>query len=542
MRVLLMDPARDVEFAPELRDAVLEAMRGSHSMNPFAVEKARRDQEDERAARRGPPTLLEELTADLGLDAVWRRMADGDPFLYEAARRCMLSSVADAGVILYRQEALADCLRLPDLAWELYGLALDALENEQESGWLWRGAGVGPVLHRSVEVLGRQLGVLRELRALALGHRDDVRSPAFRRFFAMVAAELDEEYLARVGAHIDELRFARGLLQSVALGPGLKGRDHVVRRQAPAGWADRLPFRHRGRGSFHVAPRDEAGTRALEELRARGLGRVAHAVAESAEHVRRFFTTLRIELAFYLGCVNLHQELTGRGEPVCMPVPAPGDGSSVVAEGLYDVSLGLHVDRPLVGNDVGADGRSLVVITGANQGGKSTLLRAIGQAQLMMQCGMFVGARRFDARVREQIHTHFAREEDAGMRGGKLDEELRRMSRIARCITPASLLLCNEFFASTNEREGSEIARQVVRAMLERGITVVVVTHMYDLAHGFWAEGRDDALFLRAERTPDGRRTFRLLEGEPLSTSYGADSYRRIFGTDPAAEPLSGAR
>ena len=96
------------------------------------------------------------------------------------------------------------------------------------------------------------------------------------------------------------------------------------------------------------------------------------------------------------------------------------------------------------------------------------------------------------------------------------------MSDIADQISPDCLLLCNESFASTNEREGSEIARQVVRAMLDKQVRVVFVTHMYDLAHGFHAQQLDSALFLRAEREPDGRRTFRLARGRAA-----ADQLRR---------------
>ncbi len=64
---------------------------------------------------------------------------------------------------------------------------------------------------------------------------------------------------------------------------------------------------------------------------------------------------------------------------------------------------------------------------------------------------------------------------------------------------------------------------------MEAGIKVLFVTHLFDLANGFYLQELDTALFLRAERQPDGRRTFRLVEGEPLPTSYGEDSYRRIF-------------
>jgi hypothetical protein len=62
------------------------------------------------------------------------------------------------------------------------------------------------------------------------------------------------------------------------------------------------------------------------------------------------------------------------------------------------------------------------------------------------------------------------------MTHGKLDEELSRMSGIADAIAPGALLLCNESFAATNEREGSEIARQVIDAFVESEVTVVFAT------------------------------------------------------------------
>jgi len=123
------------------------------------------------------------------------------------------------------------------------------------------------------------------------------------------------------------------------------------------------------------------------------------------------------------------------------------------------------------------------------------------------------------------------------MEKGKLEEELARMNGITGQITPGGLLLCNESFASTNEREGSEIARQVIGALTEAGIRVVFVTHLYDLAQRCHAQNTGGALFLRAERCSDGRRTFRLLEGKPLPTSYGQDLYRQVFGTAYETSP-----
>ena len=56
------------------------------------------------------------------------------------------------------------------------------------------------------------------------------------------------------------------------------------------------------------------------------------------------------------------------------------------------------------------------------------------------------------------------------MESGKLDEDLARMSNIADNITPNSLILFNEFFAATNEREGSEIERQIISALMEKQV------------------------------------------------------------------------
>ena len=121
------------------------------------------------------------------------------------------------------------------------------------------------------------------------------------------------------------------------------------------------------------------------------------------------------------------------------------------------------------------------------------------------------------------------------MTHGKLDEELSRMSAIAEAVVPESIVLCNESFASTNESEGSEIARQLIYAFGESGVRTFYVTHLYHLAKGFHDEGRDDVLFLRAERGEDGSRPFKLHEASPLPTSFGADSYLRIFGKELAS-------
>ena len=102
------------------------------------------------------------------------------------------------------------------------------------------------------------------------------------------------------------------------------------------------------------------------------------------------------------------------------------------------------------------------------------------------------------------------------------------MSAIADNIHRRGLVLFNESFAATHEREGAEIARQITSALLDNNVTVFFVSHMYELSRSFLNDDR--VLFLRADRSEDGARSFRLRAAPPLSKSFGADLYERIFG------------
>ncbi len=277
----------------------------------------------------------------------------------------------------------------------------------------------------------------------------------------------------------------------------------------------------------------------MSELNDRGVNLVGNALAQSADHILSFFQMLRTELAFYIGCLNLREALNDIGEPVCMPSPTSASRRNLSFSGLYDPSLALSMKRKVVANDLDLKQTDIFIITGANSGGKSTFLRSIGIAQLMMQAGMFVPAESFSAEICEGLFTHYKREEDTGMESGKWYEELGRMSELVDRIGSNSLLLFNESFASTNEREGSEIASQVVRALLDSGVKVFFVTHLYHFAHSIFVRWPHRATFLRAERRVDGTRPFKLIEAAPLQTSYGEDLYKSVFSAAQHNEPGS---
>jgi hypothetical protein len=497
------------------------------------------------------PSSEPALTQDLALDILFDGMAHGDKFVRNVVTKALLAGAADLDAIIYRQDVLHDCMLNNAVVRELYQIATAAIESEKKSYWSYFSRYSGGILHRSVELLQLLVLPLRQLRAVADEHAGKFASAGFSRFFAMLRAELGDDYFVSIERHLKALRFQNGVLISARLGEGNKGRDYLLHKAPRGRWRlFELMFGPSPPGhSFRLHPRDEGGARALSELKDQGVNLAANALAQSTDHILSFFQMLRLELAFYIGCLNLYERLEAIGEPWCFPVPAAAGERLYSCSGLYDVCLSLCAGEPVVGNDVNADNKDLVIITGANQGGKSTFLRSIGLAQLMMQAGMFVPADSLCCDVRGRLFTHYKREEDTAMESGKLDEELRRMSDIVDNIDRNSMLLLNESFAATNEREGSELARQITAALVEKGVKLFFVTHLYDFAHTMYEKKMDNALFLRAGRCPNGSRTFRLTEGEPLETSYGKDLYDAIFvaareqdvDAEPPSAPVRGA-
>ncbi|MCS7058489.1 MAG: DNA mismatch repair protein MutS [Meiothermus sp.] len=475
--------------------------------------------------------LQGELTLDLGLDVLWAAMAQGDSLVRQVVERVMLSSLeVERTVVVYRQGILRDFLQNTGALEALYALVQEGLASEKKARHWAYSRSPSSVLLRALEVMGLLLVHLRRLRAWAEAMEGRLRSQGLSQLVSSLRRELDEAYLREVEEHLEGLAFRQGVLLGAELGPGLKGMGYrLLKPKKPEqSWWQRLLAPKPPAYTFTLHPRDESGFQILREIQDRGLNTTANALAQSVDHILGFLNQLRSELAFYLGALRLYRQLEALGVPLCFPEVA--DDSTCSFQGLCDLALALRSGGSVVGNDL-TRGSALVVITGANQGGKTTFLRSVGQGQLMLQSGLFVGASSFTSGLCKGIYTHFKREEDAGLKSGKFDEELSRMSRIVEHLQAGALVLLNESFASTYEPEGAEVAYQVVRALMEEGVRVYLVSHMYSLTHRLYEERQSGAVFLRAERRPDGSRSFRILPGAPQRTSYGEDIYQQVFGS-----------
>jgi hypothetical protein len=486
------------------------------------------------------PSNATDLIQDMELETLLAAMADGDKFLHEIAHRSVLTGFANTReVIIWRQAVMQDCIDHEAEIRALYDIAIAPLEVRKGIFYSFSSRYPGMLLSGAVRLLEGLRRINGDLAQFASRNSERFRSPALRDLCAMLQSELDPDYLATVDEHLATLHFRHGVLFSARLGPGNEGRDYVLRHFVPERWAwlkdliNGAPPNHH----FSIHPRDESGARALTALRDEALVEAARTTSRASDHIVDFFAMLRAELAFYIGSLNLRRTLAAKNCPICVPTVGEPAVAGVSFDDLRDPCLTLTIEGKVVGNTIDASSSPLLMITGANQGGKSTFLRSLGLAQIMMQCGMFVTARHFAAGLRDGLFTHYRRREDTALNSGKFDEELRRMSRLVERIGASPLFLFNESFAATNEREGAEIARQIILALVEAGARIVFVTHMFALAEMFIDHPQIGVTFLRAQRDEGGARSFLLLPGAPLTTSFGRDLYRQIFGDDAIDQP-----
>lgn len=478
------------------------------------------------------PWNASDLDRDLALGPVFRAMAGDDATIDRVARAVVLGAAADSPVtVRHRQAVLADARANPGLVRELYRLADRAVGSSsgRRSGLNARRAGVR--LQSATELLERYLDALAVMQGVAERYRQSVNSRGLTELLETLCVAVTPDGLRAMRTLLQDASLQNGVMVAAGLGPGNRIADASLRRP-PSGTMSgfrRLMGRGRRGIDHRIDDHDTHGRRALRELRDAQLQPLAESLARTAHDVRVFLEQLRRELAFYVGALNLADALAARAVPTAVPeVRLAQEGCWRVQE-LVDLALVLTGSQPVVGNDVIADGCRVVVITGANGGGKSTFLRSIGQCQLMAQVGLFVGATSATVSASRGVFSHFRREEDSSLRSGKLDDELRRLSAIADAAAPGSLVLSNESCAATNQREGSAILSDIAAAFRDHGVRAFYVTHLSEFAAALCQPEAGDVLSLRAERASDGGRSFRIRPGEPADSSHGLDFRRGLF-------------
>ena len=251
-------------------------------------------------------------------------------------------------------------------------------------------------------------------------------------------------------------------------------------------------------------------------------------------------TGLIPEFMYYIRFAEYVERLMAAGFDMCTPQAVSSDERILDSAGVYNLKLANEIIKPedertaadVVGNDLDfSDDHRVYILTGANRGGKTTFTQALGLSFVLAQGGIRVPAEKFEFSPVDNIYTHYPADEAKTLDLGRLGEETKRFREIYQDATGDSLLLLNESFSTTSFEEGYYIARDVVKALLHKGVRTIYNTHMHKLAQE--AESLSDeegtesrAVSLLAE-TKDGERLFKIHIAPPAGSSYAYDIARR---------------
>ncbi len=201
-------------------------------------------------------------------------------------------------------------------------------------------------------------------------------------------------------------------------------------------------------------------------------------------HVDDTIARIDRELQFYLSYLEQTRRLANTGLSFCMPTVS--SNKAVSGEGIFDIVLAGKLaknSRRVVANDFRLEGHErLIVVTGANQGGKTTFSRAFGQAHWLARLGLPVPGTRASLFLFDRLFTHYEKEEDITTLHSKLEDELVRIHDILEAATGDSIVIMNEIFNATTLDDAIVLGTAVIRQVIDRDLLGLCVTFVDELS------------------------------------------------------------
>jgi hypothetical protein len=472
--------------------------------------------------------------ADLNLDRVLAALTAGreqyalEPYFY--------APLHDAAAVGYRHEVLRD-LEQPELLRSVGTFAHTIGEMREHLAQIEQ-------LHYELE---RQSWFVEAValycdavRALSddLG-RSELRSRALRGLRRYLAAYLASE---RFDSLVADTAAVREALARIRYRVRIQGPRVTVSRydgepDYSAGVLDTFArFRRDATHSYLVGFRERPGMNHVEakildcvaELHPDEFARRSEYCARHADFLDATIARFDREVQFYVGYLELIGRLRAGGLPFCYPRVSTRR-RRIAATDTFDLALASKLaadDRAVVANDFELDERErMFVVSGPNNGGKTTFARTFGQLHHLASLGLLVPGRHASLFLPDRIYTHFGREERIETLRGKLEDELVRVRAILEQATSASVIVMNESFNSTTLNDALFVGTAVVRQILARDCLGMYVTFVDEIA-----SLSDQTVSMVAQIVPDNpaERTLKVLREPADGLAYAsaiADRY-----------------
>ena len=223
------------------------------------------------------------------------------------------------------------------------------------------------------------------------------------------------------------------------------------------------------------------------------------------------------EIRFYLNWLDFLEPLRQVGLPFCYPV-IHEKLDDLKALDCFDLALAMDKADKIVTNSFTLTApEQILIVSGPNQGGKTTFARSFGQIHFLSSLGVMVPGREADVFLCDQVLTHFEREEDLANLSGKLQDDLVRLHAILEAATPKTVVIVNEIFSSTTLVDALQLGRHMLDALVENGAPAMFVTFLEELVdYG----PQTVSMVTTVTNDEKHRRTFRILRQAPDGQAF----------------------